>query len=270
MTEYKPSANIVFPISDFDTVLADTIPLMKPPGKWAAFNSIRHLNRAWKLKDHDLEMAVFRAITAEEEAATALFHSLKRHHYNSSDRLKTRDHVHKNAVIPFMDAVSRVFARFQDVVPETEFLFDEEVNPPAIQIRFRLPSTSGEINVWGYPIPPLNFSLREQKGDQEHRIADFEAEIQQIAKEANAKTIIDHLRERANTRNRLLYAASTGYPGVECDAIAALSHFQRNVFTILRLFVLIDPYPQHQLFVQQCLSAFTSMLAVVPRSVKFE
>lgn len=180
MTEYKPSANIVFTISDFDKVLADTIPLMKPPGKWAAFNSIRHLNKAWKLKDHDLEMAVFCAITAEEEAATALFHSLKRHHYNSSDRLKPRDHVHKNAVIPFINAVSRVFTRFQDIAPETEFLFDEEVSPPAIGIRFKLPFASGEKNVWGYPTPPLNFSLREQRGDQEQRIADFESEIQQI------------------------------------------------------------------------------------------
>ena len=49
------------------------------PGKHAARNAIRHLEQAFAVKDIDPEGAIFHAITAEEEVATAIFHALVRH-----------------------------------------------------------------------------------------------------------------------------------------------------------------------------------------------
>src|SRR5437762_14165480 len=80
------------------------------PGRPAAKSAVRHIDKAYALADLDPDMAAFRAITAEEEAGTALFHSLKRHRYPGSAVLKPRDHLHKNAVAPFCTAVARLFA----------------------------------------------------------------------------------------------------------------------------------------------------------------
>src|SRR5437870_10425185 len=45
------------------------------PGKHAARNAIRHVEQAFAVKDIDPEGAVFHAMTAEEEVATAIFHA---------------------------------------------------------------------------------------------------------------------------------------------------------------------------------------------------
>lgn len=57
---------------------------------------------AWKIKDIDPEMSVFRSITAEEEAATAIFLSLKEKKYENAEKLKFQDHSYKQALEPFI------------------------------------------------------------------------------------------------------------------------------------------------------------------------
>jgi hypothetical protein len=49
--------------------------------------ALLHLEKAWILKD-DKEMAVFRSITAEEEAAIAVFFCLKKHQYTNANKLQ--------------------------------------------------------------------------------------------------------------------------------------------------------------------------------------
>lgn len=49
-------------------------------------NAIYHLEKAWFLREVDLEMATFRGITAEEEAASALFFCLKNNNYLNSQK----------------------------------------------------------------------------------------------------------------------------------------------------------------------------------------
>lgn len=89
----RRSDSICFELDDFDrAIVDDLIPNSHAPGMWAAFNAIKHTNRAWKLRAVDPAMAAFRAITAEEEAAIALFKSLRRLGYPGADKLKIRDH----------------------------------------------------------------------------------------------------------------------------------------------------------------------------------
>ena len=105
-----PADTIPFPLSPGERVLANTIPTANLPGMWAAFNALRHLTRAWMIRELDPQMAVFRSITAEEESASAVFRAVKRLGYSGSRYLNPRNHVHKNALFPFCVAVYRTIA----------------------------------------------------------------------------------------------------------------------------------------------------------------
>ena len=216
-------------MGELDRCIADHILKMPAPPKWPAFNSIRHLNRAWIIKDIDPQMALFRAITAEEEAATALFLSLKRRGYDGADCLKKKDHLHKNAVIPFIDAISRVFAKFGPQMPPTEIFFDTKTKSPQLGLRFKhTHPVSGE-TVFAHPQPPLHFSLSGGPMGGEMKKEDFSLGINEIKKETNVADIIIYLKERANLRNKLLYAGPDGYPSVEGDIEEILQRHKGNV-----------------------------------------
>lgn len=47
-------------------------------------------------------MAIFRGVTAEEEAATGLMQAFRFRKYPNADLLKPRDHVQKHAVTPYL------------------------------------------------------------------------------------------------------------------------------------------------------------------------
>lgn len=210
MADPKPfSDGLEFDLSELDVAVANLSTVMAPPAKWAAINAIRHLNRAWRLRELDPEIAVFRSITAEEEAATALFHILKKRGYEGSDKLKPRDHVHKNAVIPFFDAITRVIAKTREHLPRTQFLIDTDEKPNRLVIRFLTVHPSSGEEIWAYPQPPLNFSLKEGPESGAMRSVDFTAGVEEIVSALNVKSIIEHLRARANERNRVLYAGAT-------------------------------------------------------------
>ena len=72
-------------------------------------SAINHLRRAELLMSIDRPMAVFRCYTAEEEAASALIYCLKERRYVNADRLNPRNHIQKNAVIPFLSILKRFY-----------------------------------------------------------------------------------------------------------------------------------------------------------------
>lgn len=264
----RQSDYIAFPISELDRWVVDLVAELAPPSRWAAINALRHLNSAWRLRSSDTEMAVFRAITAEEEAATGLFLSLKSRHYQGASRIKHRDHVHKNALIPFIGAVSRLFASMRATLPQTQLQIDTKQNPVRLVLVLEFPNPATGEKLWAFPQPPLHFSVTGQEENAE--LYAFEREIQQIATEKGVATIIAYIRERANLRNRLLYATSEGYPGISGDIEVSLKKYQRHVFTILRIHLMLDPYPNQQNFIQQCLNAYLKMLKLIPSDVSFE
>jgi hypothetical protein len=88
--------------TDYQKAVQELIKERPSPGRHAAFNALRHISKAWDLRNLDREMAVFRSFCAEEEAATAIFHALRRLRYPGAERLKHRDHVQKAAVMPFL------------------------------------------------------------------------------------------------------------------------------------------------------------------------
>jgi hypothetical protein len=267
----RPSATIEFETTELEREIADLLPLYQSSSRFPAFNALRHLNRAWRIRLLDPEMTVFRCITAEEEAATAVFKALQRHGYHRAEKLNSHNHVHKNALIPFVAAVSRILAGVRENAPETQLLFDKNLSPPELHLQIKVPHPITGEALWATPVPPLHFSMSRTASPLEKGVrVDFSAGMQEVASEANAKSVTAHLRDRANKRNRILYAAETGYPGVAGDIEAGFKQYKRNVYTLLKLYVMIDPYPKHQDFVQQCLAGFLKTLKLLPEDVAFE
>ena len=80
-----------------------------------AENAFDGFDRALALLSIDREMASFRAITAEEEAAAALFRSLQLRAYPGSECLNLGNHRHKAALGPFIQAVKVALAAGHDM-----------------------------------------------------------------------------------------------------------------------------------------------------------
>jgi hypothetical protein len=269
VVEKKPSDDLLFEASELDRALIDILLRLTTATRWPAINAVRHLNRAWKIRESDPEMAMFRSITAEEEAATAILQSLKSHGYRGADKLKPRDHVQKNAVIPFFDAITRVFATMQGA-PPLQILLDQQQAPPQLILQVQIQHPTKGL-VWAIPQPPLHFSARRSvDGGETYEVEDFGRGVDEIVAGAGAKTIIAHLRERANSRNRLLYAASSGYPQLEGNIEPALKNYQRNTFTLIRIYLMIEPYSKKQNFVQQALLSYLKAIDLFEGKIEFD
>lgn len=229
-------------------------------GKHCARSAVRNMTRAWALKSIDPEMAAFRALTAEEEAASALLYSLKRHHYQLSEQLKPREHVQKAAVYPFFLSVESLLAKGIPPEKDPHVEFDESEPEPRLRIKVRGFDQNGILH-WIYPVPPLHFDVRIDE-----QITDFSDQINELVSHRNAKTIIDFARRRANRRNQLLFAWDTGVPNIQgIDDV--LTEQERITYRILTIFLLVDPYPIKQMFVGQCLHAFLKMLKLTPKEM---
>ncbi len=227
-----------------------------PPGKHCARSAIRHIEKAWEIKEIDREMAGFRAITGEEESVTAIFQSLKRRRYKGSNKLNPRNHVHKAALYPFLMALSQAF---EPVKAEMEARL--ELHPESNRKRFRIRvTTKGPEGkpVWAFPEPPLNFNVMIND-----KLPDFSEELSLLASDKKAKDIFSAIKKAANYRNQILYASQKGIPSLAEPIDRYLLKRKDIIFLNLAIFLLIDPYSEIQLFVQQALAAFLKMLNII-------
>jgi hypothetical protein len=242
-------------LTEFEEKVVAHILQSSVPGKHAARSALRHLERAWKLADEMPELAIFLAITAEEESATALFHALKRRQYEASNVLNMRNHIHKTALHPFLLAAGKLFAEFKDhYSPRFEFNSDLSHGIERLRLRLTIADETGK-QWWSYTAPPLEFSV--SVNDVVHR---FEPELAQLANEKNAASILEYVRRLANRRNQVLYASQQGVPHAIDNIEPFLTYRKSVVFSHLVAVLLVDPYPQKQIFVQQALNAFVAML----------
>ena len=127
------------------------------PGKHCARSGIRHIEKAWEIKDIDREMAGFRAITGEEESVSAIFHALKRRRYKGSDKLNPRNHVHKAALYPFIIALSQAFETISQSKMEPKLELHSETDRKGFRVGITVKGPHGK-PVW--PEPPLNFNVK--------------------------------------------------------------------------------------------------------------
>jgi hypothetical protein len=58
-----------------------------------------------------------------------------------------------------------------------------------------------------------------------------------------------------------------GYPSIDGDVIKALELYQKHVFVLLNMYLLIDPHREKKSFAQQSLYAFLKMLNKIPDDI---
>ncbi len=238
----------------FGDLIEEMVEECPSPGKHAARSAIRHMKKAWDLSSNDKEMAAFRAITGEEESATAVFHSVMRKKYKDASKLDVTSHIHKTALHPFLLGVGKLLGETYvkgGYNPTLEC--NENENPRRFKTRITVKKDGHE--KWAYSIPPLHFTV--SVNDEVH---DFSPELNEISSEKNAKNISRYVTKLAKRRNQILYATPEGMPSIASEIDPLLIYRESAIYTNLLVYLMIDPYKEHQNFVQQCLDAFIKML----------
>jgi hypothetical protein len=120
------------------------------------------------LRSLDSEMALFSAMTAEEEAASAVIAALKTKRYNGADVLNPWSHPHKVGVIHMARAVARLLHEFS---PDVKVRIQSE--PPRIDVAItNLDKLGGPKDISAVLDKPLNMLIRsmEKKEDGEQLV----------------------------------------------------------------------------------------------------
>lgn len=228
-----------------------------PPEKHYARNAIEHIKKAWDIREIDREMACFRAITGQEESVSAIFHSIKKKRYSGAAKLNPRNHVHKTAFRLFCIAVSQILVKLDEFGFEPVIVLKEKNGIKRFLTRITIKFPDGHTK-FGYPSPPLFLNIKVND-----KLYDFSEELMNIVSEQKAADIISFVKKEANLRNKFLYASNAGIPSLTNSIDNFLITRKEEIFVNLIIFLMIDPYNEKQLFVQQALHAFLKMLNII-------
>jgi len=222
-----------------------------------ARSAMFHIRRAWDIREVDPEMAAFRAITAEEESVTAIFKSVQRRNYTGAKRLRPYDHVQKSALAPFLVAVENALAA---ALPGQNVSLETYPGKPKTALRLKILGIGPDGRTgWWYPVPPLNFTM-----GVDGKPHNFEEELQVVRNSTNTRSILDHVRDLANRRNRIIYASDLGIPQWDGNIDGFIRGKKAQVMRNLTILLFIDQSRERQQFVQQVMDAFLSMLPRLP------
>lgn len=249
-------------LSDDDRKVLSLLEAEPPSSARHCFRSaIDHLRRALLIQQIDPAMAVFRGITAEEEAASGLMHALVLRDYPNSNLLKPRDHVQKHAVTPFLRSLLRHLAEIKlNGVCGVRLAVTEIEGANRLVVGFVLEG-EGEPQT-AMPVPPLNLSLRDGNTD---RFPDLSRNVREILEPTGYTNVLSFLQAESNLRNRILYAAPDGYPLIEDLQPQYILERQRRVLTILKATLLVLPYDEVQPFASDALASFLRLVDRVAR-----
>lgn len=234
--------------------------------KHCAKNALHHLKKAWLLREVDLEMAVFRGITAEEEVASSLFLSLKNQRYMNADKISFKSHAYKLALHPFLLSIGDFL---RGLSTSTNFPFNnfkmqhiERKGKKAISLHLHMKKYSVHVA----PIPPLNFTIRDQDTGL---VSTFEVNFNKLLEQENCESVKKYVKNLTIERTRLLYADTKGYLKVVGDIQGYLENQKRKIFAVIYLILMIDPWADEgrSAFVQQALDSF---LLLMGRIQEFE
>lgn len=206
--------------------------------KTAGINALTHIFKAKKLVEIDPQMACFRAICAEEEAATCLLASLRDQGYPLADQFHMWSHENKAGVAIFIKSVVNWFYEtfaFESLpLDEPRMVMTDEPGRPAIELIFPLKGTDKCLQ----PRPPLNIiaqgpvSLKDLIGSH----------LRKEVKRKLAAEVKAVIKSRANERNLLLYATEEGAPGCFADVDRYLLNQAAIVNALITAVGLIDPW----------------------------
>ena len=255
-----------FPADPSFKGLAEAVEYCRGHARHSARSALFHLGRAWKLKDIDGEMALFRGITATEEAVTAVIRSVQRLKYVNATLLNPHRHNHKAAMDVFLQAILDALQQTgsaEVLKPTVRFPDGDPSQVPELLLRWQNPD-GGEPLWWTSADGPLDVTFHDEKGE-----FDLRRELDAIEKKSTYESIQKQITETANRRNEILYAHPDGIPLVKPDTIESrLRGYGIFVKRVLLMLVLVDRYNEQQLLVHQFLEVYLSVVATVDKQVR--
>lgn len=179
---------------------------------------------------------------------------LKDKRYKNSEKLNPRNHVQKNAVIQFFSILCQfVEDRFRKFGIDIFLSMIEDNGEKKLVFEANMDLGEGPIKF--VPDPPFNFKLIHE----EKRFS-YKEQIDGLTESKEVNEIGKYLKSVANQRNLLLYATQDGYPAEIEVEDKFFPTYQNRVLTLLRTYLMIEPYKGDQFFVQDALDAFLAML----------
>lgn len=219
-------------------------------------SAINHLRRAQVIQDIDPAMAIFRGITAEEEAASGLMHAFIQRNYPNANLLKPKVHLQKHAITPYLRFLLHHLAEIKLNGVRTFRLAIQKIDGLNRLTIVLLLEGEGE-EMAATPLPPLNFSVREGDGGG---FPDISRNIRELLGPVGYTNVQSFLKNEANLRNRILYAGPDGYPSIQALQPEFILDRQRRVLNILKVALLILPYDEIQPFASEALASFLRLL----------
>ncbi|TKB57396.1 hypothetical protein [Ferrimonas aestuarii] len=225
-------------------------------------SALYHVEMAKKLACLDPEMSIFRLITAEEEAATAIILMLKEHGYDGSKRLSKNNHLHKQCLHTYICSVwDAIKGDLHLMIPEMpEMRWTEVDGQHAIKLMFKI-NIDGQSFV-AEPSSPMNFQV--SNNEEPH---DFSGEIFSFLEEKGFSDTVKHLKENANLRNKLLYSDGNKIPNSlsdtsngKYDKLARYLLSKTNA--LIAMYYMTAPYKKANKahFLQQSLDGYLKVL----------
>lgn len=243
------------PLSEFQVQIEKIVLGLKGRIKHCGRSAYRHLRRAWELRDIAPELAAFSALTAEEEAATALIIAIQRKKYPNSELLNHRSHLHKVAITPFLRATAWIFESLDYAAPQISVSHDEKGYWISVKVNAnKLMGNEGGEPRYLEPVPPLNFTVRDKNGS-----ADFGKRFSEFTSEKGQPDVFEFIKSEANARNKLLYASDVGIAHVKFPEKFFRGRAER-ITTLFTLALMIEQSDEHQLLVSQALDSFLQIL----------
>lgn len=243
-------------VTDFQNTVLEKASSTRGYGGYAAASCRRHLERAWKLREEMPEVSIFLAITAEEEAATAIFHSLRKRKYDWSQKLKYWDHKYKAGIYPFLRLLGDVLISSEDSLKLNLYFDAPAERSQANILRIRLPiGLEGGRQYFLIPEPPLGFVSTGPDGKER----DYTKEVRDVASERGIESVFEYIKAQANERNKILYASDSGIPEI-LNASEALRRHTDAALLNLIIYLLIEPHKKQSL-PQEALYSYIKILS---------
>jgi len=244
-------------LSSFEKEMIESLSASTGHEGQCARNAINNLEKARLLAVLDPEMAVFRAITSEEEAAAALFYTLKRQNYKNSKKLDPHSHKQKNALYQYLLAINHFFAKQDYFSFKISCAVKKDGSKRIVYIRITLPD--GKMII---PEPPLNLSISNTTAGGKVL---FDDDFNEMVESFGKGDLPNYLKKLANQRNELLYASEQGIIKVDSNIEDIINAIKTHVFILLTGMCLIFPYKEKSIFIQQLINGFLLSIDVIKK-----
>lgn len=237
----------------FYQLLPEAVRNLPPEVRYRAENALDGFTRARTLLSSDREMASFRAITAAEEAASALIRSVQLRGYPGADLIDLRSHAHKAAVPFFLNAVRHEIARHGAI----DLTLTLSANPPkltvALPVRQFADLPDHLVNAHLQLADPLGIiGSRPGVSDGEF----FDAAVQRVA---GSRKVDKLIAKSANARNRILYAHDSGLPRSQAT-LQSINQREQSAKLCLLLAIAVMQVEHQQGMALQCLKGFLKVI----------